>query len=91
MCCVCVCGLGGDIGNRISFFLDLLLYLSTFLWHILVEEFYKNLKGYPISDILSGVYLIMIELLTNAQQLLHSTVEKRKIKEKTCSPENVAD
>jgi hypothetical protein len=56
-----------------------------------VEEFYKNLKGYPISDILSGVYLIMIELLTNAQQLLHSTVEKRKIKEKTCSPENVAD
>ena len=81
--CVCVVWVGiSEIGYP---FFQTCCYIyphfcGTFWWRNFIKTFF--FKGYPISDILSGVYLIMIELLTNAQQLLHSPVEKRKIKEK---------
>jgi hypothetical protein len=75
-----------DIGYR--FILDLPIYSSTEIVDKNVEENIKTfLKNrYPISDILSGILLNMINLLTNAQHILQSTEGKRKLRKKHAYP-----
>ena len=75
-------GWGGKLEYGNPFFLDLPVYSSTEIVDKNEEENIKTfLKNrYPISDILSGILLNMINLLTNAQHILQSTEGKRKLR-----------